>query len=703
MMNKLLIFMLTILLVGATAFSAFAQEQENDVSDGRVGDPDYYLTEDMSIWDRLQLFFSKSGGELTVIGGATCSAYPDESYEQLNWPYDRMCRWNDNHIGEAFQVFYVKPDGSGWDFLGEAQIQQGDRGCIDTPYYQGTYHWDVYYCDDTVERTCSETDGGRDYDDYGQTTVCLGDDCSTYYDECDSTTHVRERYCDPDDSLASTSYRCDDYCDSGACVTEEEEPEEPEPEEEPSVWFQDLWINGLQQEITVVQGEEYEIKGIIYVTGNCEGCVIETGGDFYGEQYSVVSSSTGACGDDQTLGVKFDAEDEAVTFFLYDKVTREPGRYRVPIFVFDHCYEPGNPTTRLEQAHFFLNVEPEFDPDEALTDCYKCDGANLEHREFVGDCPADYYPNELTCEVDNTVVCYHCNGENLVQEEHEGNCPQGTTETVPECGTENLLKCYYCDSNDELKMEEHSECPQGTTENKPFCSNQELTCYYCQGQQMKTQVVQDDICPQGMSENQPTCDSNEMTCFWCYQNELSSGFYEDECPRGTDDEPLDCTPSNPVTCYWCNEENKIESGIYANFCPLGKSLETPSCGEEIDCYWCEENQVQVQSYASCPTGTLDYEPSCKEPSVSYCQNRLDDPTCTPVLCRDDKTRDICKTVCCEVDDGYDWRFDGQCGIVANSDNCLKEPEVGIGVVITIVVLAILLFVGIFYISQRRRK
>lgn len=185
------------------------------------------------------------------------------------------------------------------------------------------------------------------------------------------------------------------------------------------------------QPSTVSVGEVFEVRGRIKVTGDAKGLVVETGFDFYGQPLVIIEESFhGACGDDLTVGAKFDAKDETVEFILRDKAT-VAGNREICVGVYEGC---GG--RRMDYLCRTINVEKA--PEK---ECFSCDGTSLISAKYV-ECPADKSEVEVDC--------------------------SGETQEEPS----EKIECFFCE-NSVLKSNEYQEsaCPQGTSPNQITCKN----------------------------------------------------------------------------------------------------------------------------------------------------------------------------------------------------------------------------------------
>lgn len=240
-----------------------------------------------------------------------------------------------------------------------------------------------------------------------------------------------------------------EYCwtdRNGVCETSKGEPSSASDCQqtvvEPKISIQSVVVenNG-----NLVSGENYEIVGVAYVEGTCNGCVIETGLNEYGQSFSVAQSSTGgACGDDRTVGIRFNAKDEYVRFTLRDTATQS-GRYRVPVYASNGCYNDlGSQTKLLDTQYFNVLVEDPYVPPKQTT-CYGCVGTEPITQVVIGDvaCPSGYYTQEISCQADDPdpvpteVTCYYCYGSEVRENTQYEFCDSTTTSdsSTLNCGT----------------------------------------------------------------------------------------------------------------------------------------------------------------------------------------------------------------------------------------------------------------------------
>ena len=67
-----------------------------------------------------------------------------------------------------------------------------------------------------AEKTCKDSDNGKDYFIEGFVDYCNGEKCSREKDLCSGKT-LRERYCN-NEEISYEDYECESECDSGACI-----------------------------------------------------------------------------------------------------------------------------------------------------------------------------------------------------------------------------------------------------------------------------------------------------------------------------------------------------------------------------------------------------------------------------------------------------------------------------------------------------
>lgn len=439
-MKKLIMLML-VLLVVAVPF-VIAESTGDKVPPGvgvvdesklHKGDFEYgRAVEEMSWWAKLMMSFKRGQG-LTVVGGASCSRFPDaweqcpggdcESYPNWNGQTDQMyCYTNDDHIGVAIQFWEIDNNG-GWNFREERQLVQDQTACEWMDAGE-VYRMDYYFCDETASRTCTDSDGGIDPYEKGTVTFRLGDEpAETYTDYCESDILLHEGYCDEDNSVVSGGIDC--WCDNGAC--EEDDPEDPEDPEEPGEL--EMTLDDLEVSPTTVEvGDPFTISGRAHIEGECDDCIIETGLQFYGQALALTSSD-GACGDQLTVGVKFDAEDEWVNFELTDIATRSPDQYRVTVIGASGCHQQGG--YELDRGTVTLTVvEASGTPDDPGDD-----------PEEPGDDPED--PEDPDDPYQET--CYSCEGGQAMEETltlYPGDsCPLGSVSWMPICTDQTHIYC----------------------------------------------------------------------------------------------------------------------------------------------------------------------------------------------------------------------------------------------------------------------
>lgn len=228
-------------------------------------------------------------------------------------------------------------------------------------------------------------------------------------------------------------------------------------------------INGGED---VIAGQLYTIEGDAKITGSCKGCVIETGINYapYTQALSLVSESKGACGDDQTVGVKFDASNEIVHFVLKEKANVKAGKYVVDMGAYNGCYLE---LQALGQSSITLDIISNpivvVDSVSAVSDgdCWQClDGkpiSGLLDVEACGLSGSSLDKTKLDCVKTPTTIipttpptCVGCDDDNV-----DG---------------DNEVTCYYCKDNKVVSGTATGSCGQGLTNNaKLDCSGKTTT------------------------------------------------------------------------------------------------------------------------------------------------------------------------------------------------------------------------------------
>lgn len=119
-------------------------------------------------------------------------------------------------------------------------------------------------------------------------------------------------------------------------------------------------IQTVNAPASVIAGQTFSISGSAKVTGGtASNAVIESGINYYGvgsstQSVLTLTSAVGACGDDQTVGVKFSGQtNDIVNFQLVDKAPTTPGSYRVRVVAVDRCSSAGTPSLLDE---YFYNI-----------------------------------------------------------------------------------------------------------------------------------------------------------------------------------------------------------------------------------------------------------------------------------------------------------------------------------------------------------
>lgn len=215
-------YILMICMLLATLQGAVAEERiEGNLDTYKAGDGDIYQSEQTGFWDQLQqaLFSERVSGDKTVVGDAVCSREPDKN-KDFTWVYCNSGETqlytitNDQYEGMVWQIFEVQPE---WNYITEYKIPKGS-----TAYHRvecnKEYHFSIYYCDETAERSCTDSDGD-DKTQQGKVTFTVDGSTEEYVDECDDSNTLLERVCDSDNSVQTKIYECD--CEGGQCVTDD--------------------------------------------------------------------------------------------------------------------------------------------------------------------------------------------------------------------------------------------------------------------------------------------------------------------------------------------------------------------------------------------------------------------------------------------------------------------------------------------------
>jgi len=523
---------------------------------------------------------------------------------------------------------------------------------------------------------------------------CVLDD--TFCSDAFQISGVGAYFCD-----IENSEKCDS-CENGNCIEESENDFiKPAEVKDLSAKLYNVEVNG-EESATVIQYQNYEITGTIVIEGKCAGCVVESGVDLYGTTFSVTArSDSGACGDDLTVGAKFSAENENVQFILTDKVNKEPGKYKVPVYVFSACASEGG--VLLSKSDFTIIVEPQHE--DTLVECYWCDGGSKKSGPFSS---CDYAPKDatensaLSCTADKT--CYICEDDKLKSATFDDGCVGDYQETEPACGSDQVM-CYTCDG-DNSAHELKDECVGDWSATPIECANNEVECWAeCSPSGITyPQIIDGIICPAGTSLNKPNCDVELNTCYRCYDYELQTDFFENSCETyGLDSVELDCSPTNPVTCHACNLAGNPMSKEYQTSCPDGWSEESVICGNEETCYWCESTQLKSQDYAVCPTGTKDEIVDCSVIVKVDCANQPNNPACQVAQCQAGSDESFCKSLCCDVSGDAKWEYAGLCANPLATSECTGKEDYNDVIIIVSVILGVLALIGVSMFTMKKKR
>lgn len=599
-----------------------------------------------------------------------------------------------NYITDIWQEGYTKefendvielnnPDYGAW----VDDEMQRHKGLFSNRAYYG---YTCYQPNPDIDR---EYVGGR----------CVRDD--TFCEDAYQISGVGAYFCERENSVACT-------CENDRCVEDDEETQ-PSGVGGLSARLYNIEVNGKETD-TVLQGENYEVSGVLEIDGTCVGCVIETGIDLYGQELAITSRE-GACGDELTVGSKFNAEDEAVEFKLIDKAElRDPGRYRVDVLVYSGCADEDG----VELARDSFRVTIEEPPEESAIECYYCEGGRKKSSgKVIADSCRDWARdegyddaseniNDIQC--DTGVTCWSdCQAGQTVARNFDGaSCPDGFNKNKPNCEIDTVT-CYQCQDG-ELVDDSFDRCEGNWSATPQECElSTEITCWECVDGQAVDSVVKDTSCPAGKTLDEPNCEVQTNECWWCYSYEAKSDYFEMSCSDvGLSDEEPDCAPPNPVTCYTCNVQDEVIAKEWQTSCPGGWFEDRPVCGEEQVCYWCEpgEEEPQSDTFAECPTGTKETPIDCGEPDRVDCENNPNSEACQVVQCQQGSDEPFCEVLCCDIDGESKWEYAGLCESPLSTDMCVDgvSGQTG-GLIAGIVVIVVLAGFGALAYFGNRKK
>lgn len=173
----------------------------------------------------------------------------------------------------------------------------------------------------------------------------------------------------------------------------------------------DITITESPEEVKV--NEIYKVKGYLEVTnGDLSDAIIESGINYYGSVFTqpftiIDESNKGQCGNDLTIGVKFNAiGNNRFYFTLTDNARVDLGTYKVPVYFFDKCAG-----TVLSQDTYSVKVVKEDvpPPNDEVT-CYWCEDGTLQTKTYSAvNCPEGQSTERVSCDpcdlTPNSVAC----------------------------------------------------------------------------------------------------------------------------------------------------------------------------------------------------------------------------------------------------------------------------------------------------------
>ncbi len=295
---------------------------------------------------------------------------------------------------------------------------------------------------------CTETgDVGLDFGTYGEVTTEDG----IFKDVCSGST-LTEYACSGNEKT-SVSENCANGCSDGKCI---------------GVVSGGIDLYDITVPQEVIKGQQYEINGYAKISGSCEGCVIESSLKYYGEPSSKsldvieLSSGVGVCGDQETVGIKFDADNgDIVKFKLIDWAT-QVGNFDVPIYATSNCYDDDPVHYQLYETYPFEISVVQYEPPEIT--CYWClDGEEKSQVYELETCPSGTYSTHQDCDdgVSDKITCYFCVGEEEKSIIVNGNACEDNTyseEDFEGCDGDNLVSCYYCSSSGDVVEVKKESC-----------------------------------------------------------------------------------------------------------------------------------------------------------------------------------------------------------------------------------------------------
>jgi len=225
----------------------------------------------------------------------------------------------------------------------------------------------------------------------------------------------------------------------------------------------------------LVEGQLFVVSGTAVISGTCDGCVIETSLEEYGSSMTTLSSSTGACGDDRTTGIKVNVKDSIINFKLTDKATKT-GRYTIPVYASNGCYDTlGSSYKMLDIENVVVDITSQYIP-PVLDTCYICSNGEMKTLEME-NC-GDYSTNPITCEPEpqEQITCYYCAGTTLrstvVDGDYCGEYYDYEINCEGEPNPDEDVICFYC-AGDSLRQ---TMIPPGNNCEENTLSSVEISC-----------------------------------------------------------------------------------------------------------------------------------------------------------------------------------------------------------------------------------
>jgi|GEM_PF-6486992 len=406
----------------------FVTTETEEVADGQFSGVTYQLASNNGPYTVTSLDIlrgSMAGKECNV--GEYILPFRLEKTSDGGWKwtedlFDLIYEKLDSDDGVYFGRFWTESLGTGWDYGYDCRKRIGPRPTSEKPFIE-------YRCTSGYVRSG---------DDIGNEFVCQSNECKTPIwetDRIETISDVAEVLCKPVEG--QTSGAGDLLDDIGTVTTSLGDV---------SI---ELSLPRIDNKDNLVVGQVYTVIGNAFVKGTCNDCVIETDNGNVLPAFNIVErSEKGACGDDLTTGIKFDASNEWVTFYLGVKAT-EAGTWKQEVKAYTGC------GGELLDTNFEVITVSE--KEEGLVTCYTCDyGSGAIMAIERTNCGKDYLFETREEVIDCKVTV-------------EGTPPKESTQ--PEDYTKKTVSCYYCDLEETLNGNfEGTSCPEGTS------SDPELDC-----------------------------------------------------------------------------------------------------------------------------------------------------------------------------------------------------------------------------------